>query len=145
MAMPPENPPIDYEVGYGRPPGHTQFKPGQSGNPKGRPKGQPTASKIFMREAARVVHMQVGDKVETISKLEGVFRKLFNMALNGDPRAIGMIVTSYARLSDGDGAGETSREETDEKVLGAIVPDDAALRRMLARFDHLRQDEASQQ
>jgi hypothetical protein len=143
MAIPPEYPPIDYEVGYGRPPRHTQFKPGQSGNVKGRPKGQPTASEIFMREAARIVRMQVGDKVETISKLEGVFRKLFNMALAGDPRAIGMIVTSYARLSDG--AGETSREEVNEKVLGAIVPDDAALRRMLARFDHLRQDEASQQ
>jgi hypothetical protein len=143
MATPPENPTADYEVGYGRPPRHTQFKPGQSGNPKGRPKGQPTASEILMREAARVVRMRVGNKLETISKLEGVFRTLFNMALNGDPRAIGVIVTSYARLSDG--TGETSREEADEKVLGAIVPDDEALRRMLARFDHLRQDEASQQ
>ena len=28
----------DYEVGYGRPPKKTQFKKGQSGNPKGRPK-----------------------------------------------------------------------------------------------------------
>lgn len=27
-----------YEVGYGRPPKATQFKPGQSGNPKGRPR-----------------------------------------------------------------------------------------------------------
>ena len=29
----------DYEVGYGKPPKHTRFKKGQSGNPKGRPKG----------------------------------------------------------------------------------------------------------
>ena len=35
MSEPPEN---DYEVGYRRPPIETQFKPGQSGNPKGRPK-----------------------------------------------------------------------------------------------------------
>lgn len=28
-----------YTVGYGKPPRHTQFKPGCSGNPKGRPKG----------------------------------------------------------------------------------------------------------
>src|SRR5215213_6143909 len=27
-----------YEVGYRKPPRHTQFKPGQSGNPKGRPR-----------------------------------------------------------------------------------------------------------
>ena len=28
----------NYEVGHCKPPKHTQFKPGQSGNPKGRPK-----------------------------------------------------------------------------------------------------------
>jgi hypothetical protein len=27
----------DYEVGYGKPPRHTRFKSGQSGNPRGRP------------------------------------------------------------------------------------------------------------
>ena len=29
----------DYDVGYGKPPVHSRFKPGQSGNSKGRPKG----------------------------------------------------------------------------------------------------------
>ena len=29
----------DYEVGYGKPPKHTQFTKGSSGNPKGRPRG----------------------------------------------------------------------------------------------------------
>jgi len=28
-----------YDVGYGKPPAHSRFKPGQSGNPRGRPKG----------------------------------------------------------------------------------------------------------
>ena len=28
----------DYEIGYGKPPKQTRFKPGQSGNPRGRPK-----------------------------------------------------------------------------------------------------------
>lgn len=32
----------DYEVGYKKPPKHTQFKPGESGNRKGRPPKETT-------------------------------------------------------------------------------------------------------
>lgn len=32
----------DDPVGYGRPPKHSRFKPGTSGNPKGRPRRAPT-------------------------------------------------------------------------------------------------------
>ena len=34
-------------VGYGRPPVNRQFKPGQSGNPRGRPKGSKNFATIF--------------------------------------------------------------------------------------------------
>ena len=34
--------PDDYEVGYGRPPQHSRFRKGVSGNRKGRPKRVPT-------------------------------------------------------------------------------------------------------
>ena len=36
--MPPDRE-RDYEVGYGKPPRHTRFTKGQSGNPRGRPPG----------------------------------------------------------------------------------------------------------
>ena len=36
----------DYEVGYGKPPKHSRFKPGQSGNPKGRPRVPATSKPI---------------------------------------------------------------------------------------------------
>ena len=32
----------EYPVGYRKTPKHTQFKPGQSGNPKGRPRKSTT-------------------------------------------------------------------------------------------------------
>ena len=61
-SKPPKTP-GQYDVGYGRPPAHSQFKPGQSGNPVGGKKGQPTVSEVLMREAARLVKIKRGDTV----------------------------------------------------------------------------------
>lgn len=36
------------KVGYGNPPLHTRFKPGQSGNPSGRPRGSKNTSTLIM-------------------------------------------------------------------------------------------------
>jgi Family of unknown function (DUF5681) len=57
-------------VGYGRPPVNRQFKPGQSGNPKGRPKGRKNFVTIFAEVLSRPI--QVRDK-------DGKVRKLSNL------------------------------------------------------------------
>jgi len=52
----------DYEVGYGRPPKHTRFRKGQSGNPKGPRKGS-RALKTDLDEALRAtLTITVGGK-----------------------------------------------------------------------------------
>ena len=45
------------EVGYGKPPRHTQFRKGQSGNPGGRPRRLPVqcANALLLAEAYRSV------------------------------------------------------------------------------------------
>jgi hypothetical protein len=42
----------DGKVGYRKPPIHSRFKAGQSGNPKGRPKGKSSAAKLIEFESA---------------------------------------------------------------------------------------------
>lgn len=129
----------DYAVGYGRPPEASQFKPGQSGNPKGRPRGLPTASDIFFREAARLVRIQIGDDVASISKLEAVFRQLFNKAAAGDPRAISLVLMAYARMSARD--QDSGEDKSSGQLPDTMIPDEEVLMRMLSRFDHLQKSQ----
>ena len=74
-----------YEVGYGKPPIEGRFKPGISGNPKGRPKRQPSAvadhiddvlaKPMSFREKGR---QRVGTRAEVILKV------IIDRALAGD-------------------------------------------------------------
>jgi Family of unknown function (DUF5681) len=126
-------------VGYRRPPLHTRFQRGQSGNPAGRRKGQPSVSDLILREAARLVKVKSGDGVETITKHEVVVRQLWKMAMQEDLAAIRLLLMFLAATPDSSGDGDP-RDETNAISLPA-KPDDETVRRMLARFTHLQPDE----
>jgi hypothetical protein len=80
----------DYEVGYGRPPKHTRFKPGQSGNPKGR-KGKPPLlpdlRRIFEKVLSEKVTVKQGDKEQTLTMVEAGFKQLARQHAQGDRHA----------------------------------------------------------
>lgn len=44
-----------YKVGYGCPPKEHQFKPGQSGNPKGRPKKNNNFAEDVLEEMSEMI------------------------------------------------------------------------------------------
>lgn len=78
----------DYEIGYGKPPRHTRFRKGQSGNPRGRPKG----SRNFATELDEILNAPVpvtenGRKTQVSTRM-AVLLRLREKALKGDPRAI---------------------------------------------------------
>jgi hypothetical protein len=52
----------DYEVGYGKPPKHTQFQKGASGNAKGRLKGTKNLSTDLVNMFIKLVPDEVDDK-----------------------------------------------------------------------------------
>jgi hypothetical protein len=83
----------DYPVGYGRPPQHSQFKPGQSGNPKGRPKGHLNVRTVVEKALNERIEIKEGDRTRWVSKLDGVVVNVVNKALRGDPKSQNMLTT----------------------------------------------------
>ena len=79
--------PGEYEVGYGKPPSHTRFKPGQSGNPKGRPKRSQNLHSVFRDALFKKVPVTEDGRLRSMSRVEAIVTGLVAKALKGDPRA----------------------------------------------------------
>lgn len=76
----------DYEIGYGKPPRHTRFKPGQSGNSKGRPKDKRNGRTIMRELLQQPVRIRENGKQRTVTSQEALFMRLIQNAMNGSTR-----------------------------------------------------------
>ena len=81
-----------YEVGYQKPPEHTRFKKGESGNPKGRPKGSLSVAAELNKALNEVITVVVNGKHKRITKLTAAVTALVNRAIQGDARAMQQLL-----------------------------------------------------
>ncbi|MHB8381591.1 MAG: DUF5681 domain-containing protein, partial [Candidatus Binataceae bacterium] len=88
----------DYEVGYGKPPRHTRFQKGRSGNPRGRPRGSKTSATLIRQALLARVEVRENGRVTNISKLEAMIMQAVNKAASGDFRAIEFLFTKIPWL-----------------------------------------------
>jgi hypothetical protein len=90
----------DSPVGYRKPPRASQFRPGQSGNAKGRPKGSKNFSTAIQAELdSRIVATENG-KRRKITKRAAVAKRLVNKAVSGDPKAIPLLFNECRHIED---------------------------------------------
>lgn len=75
-------------VGYGNPPKASQFKKGQSGNPKGRPKAKKSVPQLIEAALFAPVTVREGGRTRRIPTLEALLKRLRKDALEGDTKAI---------------------------------------------------------
>jgi hypothetical protein len=109
----------DYEVGYGRPPRHSRFRTGESGNPNGRPKGASNLATLLERALNERVVVSENGKRKRITKREAVLMQLVNKAASGDPKSIQLLLTEM-RLVEGrepSPAESLLFDETDREVI----------------------------
>jgi hypothetical protein len=92
-----------FEVGFGKPPRSTQFKPGQSGNPAGRPRGAKNFATAIEEELQARVSVTENGRHKRISKREVIAKHLVNKAASRDLKAIPLLLNE-TRLREGNHA-----------------------------------------
>src|SRR5262245_58605577 len=82
----------DYEIGKGRPPKSTRWKPGQSGNPKGRPKGLKNAARMATDALNRKLTVTMNGKGRKMSVADVAYRRIADKAMEGDQKALAFLL-----------------------------------------------------
>ena len=90
----------DYLVGNCRPPKAHQFRPGQSGNPRGRPKGARSIGAILKSIMAKRVWVTENGRRHTVSRLELICLRLVSDASRGEARATKQLLEFIDRYGD---------------------------------------------
>ena len=117
-------------VGYGRPPRHSRFKPGQSGNPKGRAKGSRSFLAEIDRQLRQKVTITIDGKSVRVPVSEVIARRLAHDSMKGQSRAIELV----AKLAQ---ASLASEEAASGGSLEGLELDQDALRRIGKRIEKL--------
>ncbi len=109
----------NYLVGYGKPPKQTQFKKGQSGNPKGRPKGVKNIATDIKEELEEFVHITEGGEVRSITKQRALIKALLSKASKGDVRAAQTLLGLKAEVDHQQHEKESTAwfSEDDEAII----------------------------
>src|SRR6516225_6979186 len=104
-------------VGQGRPPTATRWKPGQSGNPKGRPKGTRNAATMAKAELARKVVVNLNGVKRKMSVAEIAFRRLGDKSTGGDIEAFNYLLTLQDNVAPADIQTDGATSEQDKQII----------------------------
>ena len=112
----------DYRVGYGKPPVHSRFPKGQSGNPRGRPRGSMNkgrAKALALKEAYRPVTIKEGDRLLVMPAIQAVMRSQVALAAKGNGPAQRSVIQSVQAIE--------SQLEFQESAVSCALPDHSDL------------------
>jgi uncharacterized protein DUF5681 len=123
------------QVGYCRPPEHGRFKPGKSGNPKGRPR----VRRNFKTEVSQVlgerVTLREGDRTRKTTKFAAMLQANALSAMKGSVPAFNAQIALLVRT------GHLTEEKLEDCAEALSEADQAIIRDYVARNDPLAMPE----
>jgi hypothetical protein len=111
----------EYAVGKWKPPLHTRFKKGQSGNPSGRPKGKVTvadADAVLDQVLNALIPVNENGRPLKITKMRALYTRTVNEALKGHLPSAKLLFAHLIRRSAQaapDSSGEQSKTDDEAK------------------------------
>jgi hypothetical protein len=114
-----------YAVGHGRPPQHSRFQPGRSGNPKGRPRGVRSVGDLVRKIVAAPVTISEGGRTRRAPRLEAILLRIAADAVRGDVRALRLLLQLTERYGEDAPAAADTQKLTAEDlaILRRYLPD----------------------
>ena len=109
-------------VGYGKPPRHSRFKPGQSGNPKGRTKNIKNFTTILKEELETLVEVTENGRRRKLSKGQLAIKALVLKAVKGDQRAMAEIFRQGEKQSQQTKEMQQTSPDTADDEASALSP-----------------------
>ncbi len=113
----------DYEVGYGKPPRHSRFQKGQSGNPRGRPSRSKNLSTLLSEALDEPVIVAENGRRKKITKREAIVTQLVNRSAKADLKATRILLGMLRELENraDPGSAETATmSEADQQIIQRI-------------------------
>lgn len=117
----------DYDVGYRKPPLHSRFQKGKSGNPSGKRARDPTINELIRAELDETIQITENGKTKRVTKRQAIVKKLIQKAMQGDPRAQKQVMEAqletgeFPFLGDGPFHFTLKLEEDDREVGGPLT------------------------
>jgi hypothetical protein len=128
------------EVGYRRPPEHSQFKPGRGGNVKGRPKGARNFKTDLRETLNSLVKVTRNGKRTRISTQEAALLRLREKALSGDSRALERLIRLAQDNNNEESAAVCDPSANDRQILKIYA--DRVLRGAVGPYHTATDDES---
>jgi len=115
----------DYKVGYKKPPLHTRFRKGQSGNPRGRPKGSKNFSTLLSEALNEPVVITEDGRRRMISKRQLGLKQLANKFAMAEAQAtkilLGLMLERERLAAAAAPAERPSFGAADKKVIENLL------------------------